>query len=441
MVRWCGNRNNGSWCLVAVVSLIFSQPAARATDLNADPIKYATAPAHNVIEQLRSRLESGQVQAPRDPKMGYLPSLLKALHIPESSQVLVYSKTSLQRHRISPATPRALYFNDDVYLGYCQQGNVIEVSAVDPQLGTVFYTVDQKSPEKVTFTRQTETCLLCHGSSSNQGFPGHLVRSVYVDAQGLPILGFGSHRTDHTSPLKERWGGWYVTGTAGKQIHLGNLIADESKAEPEEIDNSRGLNVTNLSDRINTSAYLSGQSDIVALMVLEHQAEMHNLLGRAALQTRCALHEQAALNKELGKSLNEPWDSVKSRINSAAEYVVKYMLMSGEAQLSGNIEGTTSFARDFAQRGPTDRKGRSLREFDLQRRLFRYPCSYLIYSAAFDGLPCPVKDRILRRLWEVLTGMDESKEFTHLSPSDRKAIFEILLDTKQDLPPYWRSPK
>src|SRR6516164_3381987 len=150
MVSWCGYRNNGSWCVVAVVSLLSSQPAARATDLNADPIKYATAPAHNVIEQLRSRLESGQVRPPRDPKMGYLPSLLKALHIPESSQVLVYSKTSLQRHRISPATPRALYFNDDVYLGYCQQGNVIEVSAVDPQLGTVFYTVDQKSPEKIT---------------------------------------------------------------------------------------------------------------------------------------------------------------------------------------------------------------------------------------------------------------------------------------------------
>jgi hypothetical protein len=414
---------------------------ARAIDLDAEPINYTKAPANNVIERLQKRLESGETKVACDPKMGYLPSLLKALEVPESSQVLVFSKTSLQRHRISPATPRALYFTDDVYIGYCQQGDVLEVSAVDPQLGTVFYTVDQKAREKITFTRQTETCLLCHGSSANQGLPGHLVRSVYPDSTGNPILRYGTHRIDQTSPLKERWGGWYVTGTAGKQTHLGNLIADEKNRDPDQIDNSAGQNLTDLSKRIRTSAYLTGHSDIVALMVLEHQTEMHNLIGRAALLTRCALYEQTALNKELGKPLDERWDSVTSRIKHAGDYLVKYMLMSGEVELTEKVEGTSEFARDFSKHGPRDKKGRSLRDLDLKRRLFTYPCSYLIYSAAFDGLPDPVKDHVLLRLWEVLTGKDTGKDFAHLNADDRSAILEILVETKPSLPPYWRAPK
>jgi hypothetical protein len=437
-----GNRNRV--LAVPLAAMLFVWPTTiLAADLDAEPIKYSTAPANNVVERLRSELDSSKVSISRDPKKGYLPQLLKAFDVPVSSQVLVFSKTSLQRHRISPGTPRALYFNDDVYVGYCQQGDVLEVSAVDPQLGTVFYTVDQKekAPDRIRFTRQTETCLLCHGSSANQGLPGHVLRSVYTDERGNPVLRYGTHRIDQTSPLKERWGGWYVTGTAGKQTHLGNLIVDESAGEPEQIDNSAGLNVTDLGERIKTSAYLSPHSDIVALMVLEHQTEMHNALGRAALLTRCALHEQATLNKDMGRPPGERWESVTSRISSAAEQVVRSMLMSGEAALTEKISGTSEFAREFAQRGPRDKKGRSLRDLDLQRRLFKYPCSYLIYSAAFDGLPGPVKDRVFLRLWQILSGKENGKEFAHLSVDDRRAILEILMDTKPTLPAYWRTAK
>jgi hypothetical protein len=433
--------SNAAAGLLGLATIFWLPVSARGVDLDSAPINYATARADNVIERLKKRLETGEVKITRDPRMGYLPSLLKELEVSESSQVLVFSKTSLQRHRISPATPRALYFNDDVYLGYCQQGEVVEVSAVDPQLGTVFYTVDQKSPERITFTRHTETCLLCHGSSANQGLPGHLVRSVYADSTGNPVLRYGTHRIDQTSPLKERWGGWYVTGTAGKQAHLGNLIVEDKARDPDQIDNSDGLNVTDLSKRIKTSAYLTGHSDIVALLVLEHQTEMHNLIGRAALQTRSALYEQTALNKELGRPADEKWDSVTSRIKSAGEKVVRYMLMCGELELTDKVEGTSDFARDFTKQGPRDKKGRSLRDFDLKHRVFTYPCSYLIYSSAFDGLPDQVKDHVLLRLWEVLSGKDNGKEFAHLSADDRRAILEILLDTKANLPEYWRGRK
>jgi hypothetical protein len=352
--------------------------------------------------------------------------------------MLIFSKTSLQRDRIGPRTPRAIYFNDDTYIGFCQRGTVMEVTAVDPKLGAIFYSLDQKPSEKPRFVRQNDTCLICHGSSQNQGFPGHLVRSVYADAGGYPILSLGTHRIDQCSPLRQRWGGWYVTGTSGRQSHLGNLIVTEGE-QPEQIDNSAGQNVTDLHNRFATAPYLTPHSDIVALMVLEHQTEMHNRLTRANFLTQMAVYEEAELNKALGRPDGQPSDSTRRRIQSAGEPVVQYMLFSGETQLTDPIQGTSSFAHDFAQRGPRDDKGRSLRDLDLQRRLFVYPCSYLIYSTAFDGLAEPVKDYVLRRLWEVLTDKDTSKAFSHLSSADRKAIKEILLATKPNLPAYWRS--
>ena len=241
-------------------------------------------------------------------------SLLHELNIPESSQVLVFSKTSLQRERISPKTPRAIYFNDDVMIGFCLRGQVIEISAVDDVVGTAFYTVAQTQSEgdedqqTTVPQRQTESCLLCHSSSANQGFPGHLVRSVYVDRQGNPLLASGTFRTDHSSPLEERWGGWYVTGTSGGQKHMGNVISKGTRGDdsPEKFD---GVNVVDLKDRFTTSFYLTPHSDIVALMVLEHQAGMLNRLSRAGMETRMALHYERELNKGLGLPADEQSES------------------------------------------------------------------------------------------------------------------------------------
>jgi hypothetical protein len=410
----------------------------RGGDIEAEPINYAKAPADNAVTRLEQRLASGKATLTHEPGFGYLRSLLRELNVTQSSQMLVFSKTSLQRHRIAPTRPRAIYFGDDVYVGFCQRGDVLEVTAIDPGLGAVFYTLDQKSPDKPRFTRQTDTCTICHGSSANQGLPGNLVRSVYPDADGLPILSAGSHRIDHTSPVDQRWGGWYVTGTSGKQKHLGNLTL-QGNPDPDRIDNSRGTNVTDLRDRCNTSAYLTPHSDIVALMLLEHQAEMHNLIGRANLLTRLALYEESSINKALGRPVDNRSDTTTSRIKSAGEPLVKYMLMSGETRLTERVRGTSGFAEDFSKRGPRDKQGRSLHDLDLQHRLFVYPCSYLIYGQAFDALPTPMKDYVYRRLWEVLSGQDKSEDFRHLTAADRRAILEILRETKSNLPNSWRT--
>jgi hypothetical protein len=412
----------------------------RGADLEGAPIHYLTAPTHNAITRLEERLAAGKATLVPEDHFGYLRGLLRELGVPESSQTLVFSKTSLQNHRIGPRTPRALYFNDEVYVGFCQKGDVIEVTAADPNLGAVFYTLDQKA-DKPKFTRQGDTCLICHGSSHNQGFPGTIIRSVYSDPEGYGILASGTYRVDHTTPLAQRWGGWYVTGTSGKQTHLGNLIVRGRNPRPEDVDNTAGTNVTDLSTRFETSRYLTPHSDLVALLVVEHQAETFNRLTRANLQTRLALHEAAELNKALGRPADFRSDSFERRLKSAGEPLVKHLLMSGEIKLTEKVAGTSSFAREFASRGPRDNRGRSLRELDLQRRLFRYPCSYLIYSAAFDGLPTPMKDYVYRRLWDVLTGKDHSEEFSHLSAEDRQAIREILIATKSDLPDYWKGTK
>jgi hypothetical protein len=410
------------------LTLLSAVCVAHAADIDAAPIHYSTAPEDNAAARLIKKLEAGEVALKPEPKFGYARELLKALDVPESSQVLVFSKTSLQRSRIGPRTPRAVYFNDDVYVGFCQNGDVLEVSAADPALGTVFYTVDQKKTDRARLTRQGDTCLICHASSQNQGLPGHVVRSVYADATGNPILASGTYRIDQTSPLRQRWGGWYVSGTCGKQIHLGNATFEE-RGDPDHAENAAGLNVTDLSRFFKTANYPTPHSDVVAHLVLEHQAQMHNLLVRASFFTRQALFDEAELNKALNR--NEPGhtESTSSRIKSACEPLVRFMLFSEEVELGGPVRGTSTFAEEFAKRGPFDRRGRSLRDFDLETRIFKYPCSYLIYSESFRRLPAEARAYMFRRLGEVLTGKDQSKEFAHLTGHDRRAMREILRDT------------
>ena len=437
-------RRCGSACRVwiaAPLGLLFCvalTAAALADEFDEEPIRYSASPGDNAVTKLQTKLELGQVQMQYEKHFGYLRSVLKELGVSPESQMLVFSKTSLQRQRIAPRTPRAIYFGDDVYVGFCQNGEVMELSAVDPQLGAVFYTLDQTAAEKPRIARQSDSCLICHGSSVTQGVPGHLVRSVYPDGSGLPILSSGSHRIDHSSPLQNRWGGWYVTGTHGAQTHLGNLIV-RGRERPESLDNAAGMNVTDLAERFKTSNYLTPHSDIVALMVLEHQAEAHNRLARANFQTRQAIYHAAALNRDLGYAADHQWDSTASRIRSACEPLVNYLLMCNEAPLTAKIAGTSKFAAEFAAQGPRDPHGRSLRELDLERRLFKYPCSYLIYSPSYAGLPAEARQYVERRLWEVLAAPQVAKDFAHLCDADRQAIREILVATKPDLPDYWRA--
>jgi hypothetical protein len=423
-----------------LVACLSASPCfAQIDSFDREPINYKFAEADNVVTALQKRVNAGQAKLKFVDDHGYLPSILKELNVPQSSQVLVFSKTSFQRERIAPKTPRALYFNDDVYVGFCLRGDVLEFSAVDSKLGTSFYTLDQE-PEadgKVNFLRQKDNCLVCHASTATGGAPGHLVRSVFPDRSGMPILSAGSYRIDHSSPFAERWGGWYVTGTHGKQTHMGNWVV-ENKKDPTVESNAAGQNVTELKSRFTVANYLTPHSDIVALLVFEHQTQAHNRIAQALITNRQALHYQETLNKELNEQPGHKWESVQRRIESSGDALAKYLLFSGEAKLEGPVEGTSEFAKEFAARGPFDKQGRSLRQFDLKTRLFKYPCSYLVYSKGFATLPKEVKAHTLKRMHEVLTGQDTSAAFAHLSADDRKNVLEILRETMSGLPEYWK---
>lgn len=428
--------------LLVVLSLVACAgppPVLAQVDYDREPISYSTAPRADAIAKLQARLQSGQATLAFDERFGYLPALLRELNISETSQVLVFSKTSFQRERISPQRPRALYFSDEVYVGAVDGGDVLEISAVDPQLGAVFYTLAQQRSDRPAPVGQLDSCTQCHVSPLTEGVPGHLVRSVYPDAQGQLILSAGSFRTTERSPLRERWGGWYVTGTHGRQRHLGNALFREP-VDLEKIDYESGANWTDLRSRVEPAVYRTPHSDIVALMVLEHQVPLHNQITSANYRARLALREQEVLNKMLNSTSAELSPGIQRRLQRAGDDVLKGLLLVGEAPLTDQIQGTSGFAEAFAGLGPRDRHGRSLRDFDLQRRLFKYPCSFLIYSAALNGLPEPVLSQLLRRLWAIVTNQDDDPAFAHLTPEDRRAIYEILVDTKPDLPDYWKRP-
>jgi len=411
-----------------------------AVEIDREPISYHTTPGNDAITRLQARIAKGEVKLTSDDEgSGYLRSLLAALGVPESSQALVFSKTSFQHTRIAPKTPRAIYFGDDIYVGYVRGGDVLEIAAVDAKLGATFYLLEQEPGAAPRFVRQTDACLQCHHSGRTRDVPGHLVRSVYSDRRGFPVFGAGSFVTDHTSPLAERWGGWYVTGTHGDQKHLGNVTVTDPD-HPDQLDLSDSLNRTDLKGLVDTGPYLTRHSDIVALMVMEHQSQTHNQLAQASYQARLAAHYDAGINKALGRPVDEPSPSTGRRLDTQADAVLKALLFSEEARLTEHVAGTSGFTEDFPKRGPRDHKGRSLRDFDLNTRLFRYPCSYLIHTDAFVKLPASVKQRVDDRLLAILTGKDDSPAFSHLSPADRRAILEILRETRKDLPESWRAP-
>jgi hypothetical protein len=261
------------------------------------------------------------------------------------------------------------------------------------------------------------------------------VRSTRSDPEGNPIhFGAPSFVIDATSPIERRWAGWYVSGTHGAQRHLGNVTAPDLES-PNAYDVERGANVTDLSTLLDTSQYLVPHSDVVALMVLEHQIQAHNAITKAGYEARIAIEGgQPDPNQIEG----EPLADLRTRLERAVEPLLDAMLFCNEAKLTAPIRGTSGFAEDFAKRGPRDHRDRSLRDFDLERRLFRYPLSYLIYSEAFDGLPRPLWDRFFERLGRILKGDEAGERWAHLSAEDRSAILEILLETRQGLPKGWR---
>ena len=406
------------------------------------PIRYhETEPDTKVTRLFRSAEENTFLSKGSDKEI--LRELLIRLDVPVESQVLVFSKTSAQNSRISPKTPRALYFSDDVYVGWVQGGN-IELASFDARLGIVFHLLrlsgggQSDSPQLV----RDQSCLDCHAGSSNHNIPGLLVRSVYPSESGLPIFEAGTFHTRQNSPISERWGGWYVTGEVENQTHLGNALASipnpDAGVALERFSSSDG-GILRLDDLFDTEPYLNGGgSDVAALMILEHQVGVHNLLAEANLTFQTTSYRHREMQKAFGEPLDAPLSETNERIlDSMAEKVLHEMLYANEVEVPAGIEGGAPFQTAFAEKSKKSQEGHSLRDFRLYGRLMKHRCSHLIYSDAFRELPKEMRERILDKLHQILTEPALWPEFAHLGNAERSRIREIVMDTLPNLPPSW----
>ncbi|TWU48746.1 hypothetical protein Poly51_46490 [Rubripirellula tenax] len=404
-------------------------------EIDKPPIRYVTTEAKNRISRLIEGVDAGVIQLQYDSESGYLRSLLAELEIPISSQTLVFSKTSMQVQYISPRNPRAVFFNDDTYVAWIRGSSLIEMSTTDPKLGAAFYTVTMK-PLRAKFLRVNYDCLGCHATSMTAGVPGHTVRSVHPSFDGSVNAQSESFVTDHSSPFSQRWGGWYVTGLHGEMSHIGNTFLRGSR-----MNTGNNGNRVHLRDDFDGTGYLSQQSDIVALMVLEHQTQMHNLMTKGDFTIRKLIYDRKRRKERSSEndSVDENADEWNAQLHLVAREIVDHMLFLNEAPLTSAVKGSVVFSDDFIGRGPKDATGRSLRDFDVETRIFKYPCSYLIYSDAFDALQKPLRDEIYRQLLSVLSGESLSQRYPHLDSSTRSTILAILSETKPGLPQWFHA--
>jgi len=417
--------------VLILLMLSFVSQCCGQDDFDAEPINYRSCVPADRVAKLIERISAGDTKLTWDEQYGWLPSMLKELEIPDSSQTLVFSKTSMQFRRITHQRPRAVYFNDDAYVGWVRNGEVLELSAVDPQQGAMFYTVDQKQ-DSPAIQRSSGQCMGCHATRRTEQVPGFLVRSVFPQSDGQPDFRLGSETTDHTTPFEKRFGGWYVTGQHGAMRHRGNVVLPREMRNAERatdmLDREAGANRNELPANIR-DAYLKPTSDIVALMLLEHQSQLHNRITKASYTARKAMRDQTSMNRILERPAEFVSETTTRRIHSAAEDLVEYLLFSNEFELTAEVTGREEFAQAFTANSKQDSKGRSLRELDLTKRLLRYPCSYLIYSESFRLLPAPILNRVKERFEQILSGEDQSEKFAHLTANDRRNILQILMAT------------
>ena len=339
-------------------------------------------------------------------------------------------ENEFQRQVINPSRPRAIYFSDTSYVGWVPDG-LIEVTTVDPQLGPMFYSFDPKA-EQPRFVRDSN-CMTCHGGQFVRGIPGVFVRSMFTDATGEPLFRYGSEVVDFRTPLTSRWGGWYVTGKHGNSLHRGNALAHEEN-DQLVVDLRHGANLTDLSSLFPTKSYPRSDSDIVALLVLEHQTAMQNTLTRASLDCRRMLAYQKNLQTELKEPVTEwlAYESVKHVFAAAAQQVVDDLLFKDEALLPPKVEGSAAFQEGFCREAPRADDGSSLKDLQLAQHLFKNRCSYLIYSECFRTLPAELKRRIHSRLLRALDPTMSDPRYDYIPAEERVRISKILRQTHPD---------
>jgi hypothetical protein len=367
-----------------------------------------------------TNLSAGRIELDYSGEKAFVASLLKSLDIPAWSQMLLFSTTSLQLSLITPRTPRALFFNEDIYLGYVVGGK-IEIVSVDPDLGGVFYLFDIPRNGQPPRPERATRCMNCHAREDAGYVPGLVVKSVIPGPRGGSLESFRQEQSGHGVPLPQRFGGWYLTGTGGFTNHLANFYG---------LSTPQGIVRQPLQPGVtfNYDRYLVPGSDLLPQLVHEHQAGFVNRAVEATYRTRAYLAEGAGkLGAEHAGILDQQ-----------ARSLTRYLLFADEVPLpKGGVAGDPEFKRDFASVRRLGPGGASLKDFDLRTRLFQHRCSHMIYSLAFQGLPPEMKQRVFARLAQALDTARPDKEFTYLPAAEKQTIRGILRATLPELPKSW----
>jgi len=412
--------------LITAFSVHILNPQVNAQEefFNLPPINYTKATESNPVTKLRDQLKAGNLRFQSLQGTELLREILAHFDIPEESQVLVFSKTSKQINYIFPRAPRSIYFNDHIYVGHAIGGS-IEITYIDSLLGALFYVLKPDVDNGIVIERD-DSCLSCHGGSRNNGVPGIFIRSVTPDKEGHPIAGKADFQTTTSSPISERWGGWYVTGDSGQFHHLGNSFFGDGRTSNET------QNIHDLSAFFDTEKYLQPTSDILALMLLEHQCTIQNIFTKASLRyQRSSWLSDALSSVKANKPSSTSPSSLDRSTKNLANDIVAALLFKDEFDLDDDgIQGSPAFQQIFESKGKRDAKGRSLRDLRLFGRLFKYRCSYMIYSPSFSYIPKPIRDEVYAQLKNDLTSGEGNA--SHIKKKERGRILEILEETLTD---------
>ena len=422
--------------LILLLALCAS-PAGMAqfyNDYELEPHGYFSKDAKDPTTLLMKRIQRGEVLITEANGKPLVERFLKELKLDKDTQVLVFSKTSLQRRAVSYNNPRAIYFNESVYLGWMPNGR-IEIASFDPELGPLFYFQRQLDDKTSPLFARTRSCLGCHAGDATNFLPGSLGQSVYPDRSGRPLRTIDDYRrSGHHIPFHQRYGGWFVSGNHGAMRHMGNAIATRENGKLS-IDREQFANLEKLDRFFRPDAYPSPGSDIAALLVFDHQITMHYRLVEAAYRGRQSLFDSKLDPGETDVSKLAKGRSMEEFMEGR-DKVIDYMLFREEIAIP-KVVCNPDFRRAFLSNRRPDKKKRSLKDLRLDGRIFENRCSYMIYSPTFEHLPPMLKGAIYRRIHEILTAKNPVEGFEHLEQDEKRRILEILHDTKSDLPAGW----
>jgi len=403
-------------------------------DYELEPHGYFSKDAKDPVTLLMKRVQRGEILI-KDPNgKPLVERLLRELGLNKDTQVLVFSRTSLQRREVSYSNPRALYFNESVYLGWMPNGR-IEIASFDPELGPIFYFQRELDDTSSPLLERSRSCLGCHAGDATNFLPGSLGRSVYPDKSGRSLRSIDDYRrSGHHIPLHDRYGGWFVSGNHGTMRHMGNAIATREQGEVT-INREQFANLEKLDRFFSTEAYPAPGSDIAALLVFDHQVTMHHRLVEAAYRARQSLFDSKLDPKETDLSKLSKGRSIDEFIEGR-DKVVDYLLFRNETPIP-KVSCDPGFRRAFTANRIADSRKRSLKDLRLDGRIFENRCSYMIYSPTFDQFPPMLKGAIYARIHEILTSPKPVEGFDYLGKDEKRRILEILHETKEDLPPGW----